>query len=229
MSRPVIKDRVQDGLDKLITQWQGKPVIEGLLKSYLESLHEIEDVAFQLLDERNLETAIGVQLDNLGTIIGLGRLVEDGAYVKYFGFQGNGVNQPFNVGKFYTEGDPILETKELDDEDYRMYLKAKAAYNSSSGTVNELIDSFKLFIDPNVTVHVEDTGVASAVVIIGDKLTDSERLILISGEKNKLIPRAAGVRFEIKDTAETGMFAFQGNVLAKGFNAGGFARHITTL
>lgn len=64
------RDQVTSGLNRLITQWADKPLVQGLLKSYLQSFEELESTYDQLLKERNLETAIGAQLDVLGLIIG---------------------------------------------------------------------------------------------------------------------------------------------------------------
>lgn len=63
-------DQVTLGVERLIHQWQDKPVVVALLKSYLISVQEIEDVYDQLLNERGLDTAIGAQLDVLGLIVG---------------------------------------------------------------------------------------------------------------------------------------------------------------
>lgn len=65
-----LKDQVQEGLDKLITQWKDKPVVVGLLTSYLENIQQVENTFFQLLEERSLETAQGVHLDSIGLLVG---------------------------------------------------------------------------------------------------------------------------------------------------------------
>jgi hypothetical protein len=73
MTAVVIKDQVQQGLDRLVTQWADKPVVQGLLKSYLENVETVENLYEQLLDERSVFTAIGAQLDVIGTIVGEAR------------------------------------------------------------------------------------------------------------------------------------------------------------
>lgn len=73
MTSPVIKDQVQQGKDRLVTQWFDKPVVQGLLKSYMENVQTVEDIYQQLLDERSVFTAIGEQLDVVGTIVGEAR------------------------------------------------------------------------------------------------------------------------------------------------------------
>lgn len=63
-------DQVQLGKDRLVTQWADKTTVQGLLKSYTENVQTVEDVYGQLLNERSVFTAIGVQLDVIGTIVG---------------------------------------------------------------------------------------------------------------------------------------------------------------
>ncbi len=70
----VVKDQVQQGKDRLVTQWAEKVTVQGLLKSYLENVQTIETIYDQLLKERSVFTAIGTQLDNIGVIVGESRL-----------------------------------------------------------------------------------------------------------------------------------------------------------
>lgn len=70
MTSPVIKDQVQQGKDRLVTQWNEKVVVQGLIKSYMENIQTVEDIYQQLLDERSVFTAIGDQLDVIGSIVG---------------------------------------------------------------------------------------------------------------------------------------------------------------
>jgi hypothetical protein len=81
MALPTTKDVVGEGLNRLINQWKDKPVVQGLLKSYLENIQPLEDASFQLLDERGIHSAIGEQLDILGLLVGeLRRGREDEEY-----------------------------------------------------------------------------------------------------------------------------------------------------
>lgn len=61
---------LEQGLSNLIHQWQNKPIVVGLLTSYLENMQSFIDTCEQLLDERSLTTAIGAQLDVLGLLLG---------------------------------------------------------------------------------------------------------------------------------------------------------------
>ena len=70
MALPIIKDHATDSLTELITQWKDKPVVVGLLTSYMESIQQLEDTLFELLEERGVFEAIGAQLDVIGLLVG---------------------------------------------------------------------------------------------------------------------------------------------------------------
>ena len=66
-------DHVEQGMSRLITQWKDKPVIAALLKSYLMQHNEIENACFQLLENRSIYNAVGVNLDIIGALFGVRR------------------------------------------------------------------------------------------------------------------------------------------------------------
>lgn len=65
-----ITDHQQQGIKRLISQYKEKASIESLLNTYFVQIKELENLFFDLLNNRNIQSAIGLQLDNLGTILG---------------------------------------------------------------------------------------------------------------------------------------------------------------
>lgn len=49
------------------------PLLDGLLQTAVVEVQEVEDVLFQLLLQRSVDTAVGAQLDTLGAIVGIDR------------------------------------------------------------------------------------------------------------------------------------------------------------
>lgn len=78
-----ITDHRSAALARLAQQLKGKPNYEALYNVCLRQIQEIEDALWQLFVERWLDTAVGVQLDVLGRIIGepRGNSANDAAYV----------------------------------------------------------------------------------------------------------------------------------------------------
>ena len=65
---------VQDSLDRLLEQYKTKPRIEGLISCLVEEIQELEDVVHKLPEDLTIVTAIGIQLDLIGTIVVQDRL-----------------------------------------------------------------------------------------------------------------------------------------------------------
>lgn len=81
-------DAVEEGLARLLGQYQGKPILEGLLSAFLEQLQLTEDMLFQLLEARlpadSDDTITGVHLDTLGRLLGQPRNGRsDAEYLKW--------------------------------------------------------------------------------------------------------------------------------------------------
>lgn len=74
MSSPVTINHEETGLSRLISQWTDKPVMRGLVQSFMQSVQGLEDDLMALLNERNIYDAIGEQLDVIGLIVGVERL-----------------------------------------------------------------------------------------------------------------------------------------------------------
>ncbi len=66
-------NQIESGKDKLLADLKGRPNIEGILTSYLEQVQETQETYEQMLDERSVYTAIGVQLDTVGALVGESR------------------------------------------------------------------------------------------------------------------------------------------------------------
>lgn len=69
----LILTHVDDAKDRLLEQYKGKPLIEGVICALGQQFQDLEDVLFSLIDGRKLANAIGTQLDLIGTIVGLPR------------------------------------------------------------------------------------------------------------------------------------------------------------
>lgn len=60
---------VEEGLARLTNRYRGKPNIEAILTSWLEQIQDAEDLLWEVIEERYLANAEGVQLDTLGKIV----------------------------------------------------------------------------------------------------------------------------------------------------------------
>lgn len=68
-----IESHADEALARLVEVLKTKPKIRALLTALCGPAQRIEDVLYQLLTERYLDTASGAQLDTLGVIVGQAR------------------------------------------------------------------------------------------------------------------------------------------------------------
>lgn len=64
---------VERAQGRLLTQFKGKPRIEGVVRALVRQVLHLEVAAWQLLVERMLTTAAGSVLDRLGELVGVSR------------------------------------------------------------------------------------------------------------------------------------------------------------
>ena len=73
MSFPTEINHVELGLERNLSQWKDSPNLQGLFQSFLEQSDVLEDVLFQILQDRGIYEAVGEQLDVIGALFGIDR------------------------------------------------------------------------------------------------------------------------------------------------------------
>jgi len=63
-------DHVAEALDHLIQKFKGKERVAALITSYVEQIQDLEDALWGVLLGRQIDNAVGEQLDGLGSIVG---------------------------------------------------------------------------------------------------------------------------------------------------------------
>jgi hypothetical protein len=83
-SVPTIADHQQRATTKLLEQSKNRPNFNSLLNAMTAVVQSFEDLSYPVLGGRSLATAVGLQLDHLGEIVGLGRNgLDDPTYKLY--------------------------------------------------------------------------------------------------------------------------------------------------
>lgn len=73
MSWTYISDHLAQAKARLLEQYKGKPLIEGMMDGLHQQIQDLEDVFQALSVERTVEGAVGFQLDRIGEIVGIER------------------------------------------------------------------------------------------------------------------------------------------------------------
>lgn len=120
---------------RLVTQYQNSVGFRKLIKIFTDELQEVEQVFQDLLNKRQLDVAVGDQLDIIGAIVGQDRfkvLTNTSGYfgfvdLYWFGYIGfhdiDGGNWLPDDGSEYTD---------LTDDQYRQFIRGKIFKNQSN-------------------------------------------------------------------------------------------------
>jgi len=68
-----ITNHVEQALRRLLSQFKGKPRLEGTISAFVNPIQDIEDMFADMYTLRELDTAFGQQLDGIGQIVGRAR------------------------------------------------------------------------------------------------------------------------------------------------------------
>ena len=172
-----------DGYRKLLTsQYKTRPKLTSWLLWLLSEGLTYKNTVQEFLDAFNLDTAIGVQLDIIGQIVGVDRLLS------------------FHPA----DGSSPL----MDDPTYRMVIKARIIQNTWKGTLDELYEAWAVLFPEVRYFQIQDLQNMTYNVVIMGAFTPLERELITNGY---IVPKPEGVRINlltITDTSGLPLFAY---------------------
>ena len=134
-------DYVQKLRDDLVEQFKGKPVIDALMEAVGDELNEVRQFYEDLRDKRNIQTAVGKQLDGIGD---------------------NAVLTRLEAGALACAKESVYV---LDDDAYRTYLIYKIWKNTNNCTYYDIIRAFKMFWDKPLHYR-EDPAIPATMILV---------------------------------------------------------------
>ena len=145
-----------------------------------------EQLAERLISAFDVDTAEGPQLDILGAIVGINRMLKF---------------QP-------TDASPLMN-----DEDYRLCIKAKIIRNQWKGNAADLHDAWMNLFPDTAVFEIQDLQDMSFNIVVSGNFTSLQREIITNGY---IIPKPEGVRINqllIVDLTGFPLFAYDYNTL----------------
>lgn len=218
----MIIDHKQLAISRLATQFRESTNLISYIRTLLLEADTLENVFHQLLNERWIDTAVGVQLDILGAIVGQPREIIDAELFGYFGFAVNLESGPFgsledpSVGdRFRGVTEPTVGKRILSDSEYRLWIRARIITNTTSSTPEDIIKQIKFFIETEQVLFFD--GDTEYTVAIGKILTNEEKSTLLNSD---IVPKTAGVRvnYSVQYDFES-FFSFQNVPNGLGFGS----------
>lgn len=209
-----------DVQETILSQYSSSPrlraLVEGLAK-VISPNDGLESLYKNLID---VDTASGICLDVWGRIVGVKReldmTTEIGAPYFSFKSKANPTAKGFNQAPFYYGAHKTTFT--VSDDAYRLYIKAKAMANISTGSLQELNAMIQRLL-PECEIHLYRTAPMHLKLVVIGTITDYEKNILLSGT---FPPIPTGVTLEV-DLKRVKFFGFN-DTDNTGFNRGPFKR-----
>lgn len=207
---------------------ENAPTFDKYLQLVIYEQGLMEQALKDLMQLRSIDTARGAQLDIIGRIVGQDRELIAADLYDFFGMQGainafsiGDTTDPTVGGIFYSYGVDLGGNIELDDETYRLFIKAKIFKNITASTPEEFITAIRLIFGIDKVAIVAE-GDGSVTVLLGAQLTNLQRVLLsyISYSQDypsRLVPKTVGVRINFGEYLPDKYFGFQDSPNAKGF------------
>lgn len=152
-------------LNLVTHEWVLKPKFMALLRLLLKKFDDVSQCLVSMDTAYDLDSAVGVQLDALGTVVGAARTV---------GFQPSDSVSPV-----------------LDDDTYRIYIKAKIGQNQWDGTILSLYPLWQQLF-PDGTIVVEDNQDMTVNITVTGAFTSILQDLILNGY---IVPRPEGVLY----------------------------------
>ena len=149
-------------IDLLTSQYWGKPNLTAMLTALLQVLKDAQNCVESIDAAFDIDIAVGVQLDTLGVVVGQAR----------------------QLNFTPTSGDPLLN-----DDDYRIVLKAKMAQNIWDGTITSLQTIWSTLF-PGGNILVLDNFNMTMSIALSGVFSDTMRDCIRNGI---IIPKPEGV------------------------------------
>lgn len=221
---------LQKARERVTMAFEDKPVFDKYLQLLILEQMDVQEVIREMMQERSVDTAVGKQLDIIGDIVGQPRVLVDIDTMPFFGFEGNPASESYgdlttqNVGGYYHDlNQPLFGVVELNDEQYRLFIKAKIMKNITRSTPEDIV-SFIRFVLGAARVNVFiDYGAQQVLLLVSDDLDQFKRNLLTyfteEPFRSYFVPKALGVGIEFGTIPTAGFFSFIGVPDAQGYGS----------
>ncbi|SIP73175.1 conserved hypothetical protein [Xenorhabdus innexi] len=208
--------------DFLIWQYRGKLKARqtvGLLLSETKTLFE---TALQLPEVLDINTSVGYGLDLIGRHVGISRTMKSFIPKDYFGWLGIDGALGFNNGLFYRYGDSLQKSVNLDDSDYRFFIRAKIIKNFQHPTLEGITHSLQHLLG-NQSFVIDNYDMTMNVVVPAAYLTPFRLHAIL---RLDILSRPIGVKYQYVVVNSDRPFGWADDTRAFGFGDGKFTRII---
>ncbi|AMG44729.1 DUF2612 domain-containing protein [Achromobacter xylosoxidans] len=205
----------------LITAFhRDKPNFSAMVGAVSKCFVDAQNLYAQMVVAYDLDAAVGVQLDAVGEWVGISRRVRTPLVGVYFSF--DIVRLGFDEGIWQGPFDPDTGVTSLDDDTYRLLIRAKIGANHWDGTLEGSAAILNLIFGGTGTdVFIQDNGDMSIDIGVSGERPAAVFLALLTGGYIPIKPEGVRVNYYIVPNVEGPLFGFDvGNQYIAGFEIG---------
>ncbi|MBR8654277.1 DUF2612 domain-containing protein [Achromobacter sp. Marseille-Q0513] len=198
---------------------RGKPKFTGMIQTVSQCFVDAQAAINALVPAFDLDAAVGVQLDAVGLWVGIGRNVRTPLVGVYFSLDvaGLGMDEGVWQGPF----DPDSGVTSLDDDTYRLLIRAKIAANHWDGTLETSAAILNQIFQGGTHVLIEDNGDMSVDIGVAGAPPSALFLALLTGGYIPIKPEGVRIKYYVLPSGEGPLFGFDvQNQYISGFDNG---------
>lgn len=206
--------------DRITSEHNQRPAFMAVVEALAQPMVDLQNLLGSMPGKFDLDTAVDAQLDDVGRWVGISRNVPLPLTDVYFSFDIEGLG--FDQGSWKGPFDPDTGLTRLDDETYRLVLRAKIGANHWDGT----LESSKAILDSifggGTFVFIQDNQDMSMTIGIAGKTPSAVFLALLANGIIPLKPEGVGINIVIVTSVDGDpIFGFDmSNDLVAGFDVG---------
>lgn len=196
-----------------------KPKFTAMISAVSQSFVDAQAMFAGLVPGYDLDMAIGVQLDVVGLWVGVSRHIQTPLEGVYFSLDVVGLG--FDEGIWKGPFDPDSGVTTLDDDTYRLLIRAKIGANHWDGTLESSAAILKLIFGDETHVFIQDNGDMSVDIGLSGIRPPAIFLALLTGGYIPIKPEGVRVNYYVIPNQDGPLFGFDvTNEYLSGFDSG---------
>lgn len=205
-----------DYLKLLTSQHRDKPLFTAAVMALVDGILGTTNTTLDMPDDFDLDRAQGVQLDQIGLWVGIGRFVPSALIGIYFTW--DSTEHGWEAGYWRGPFDPLNGVTSVDDDTYRTLIRAKIAANIWDGTLFSMYGFWELVFGKHTIFIQDNQDMTMTLIYDSTKLTPIEVALLTGGYFDM---KPSGVRVLYASLSSAPLFAWDRNTATfKGWGQG---------
>ncbi|WP_281659630.1 DUF2612 domain-containing protein [Microvirgula aerodenitrificans] len=198
---------------------RGRPRFTAMVAAVSAAFVDQTNTAALMKEIFDLDKAVGDQLDAVGVRVGIYRRVNTPLAGVYFSFDVDGLG--FDQGVWKGPFDPDSGVTILDDETYRLLIRAKIGANQWDGTVENSRRILELIFNGASHVYVQDNQDMTMTIGVSGQPPSALFMALLTGGYIPVKPEGVRVDYYIASSEDGPIFGFDmENEYVAGFDTG---------